>query len=59
MKLNKTFAAILTVALTAGINFSAMANVPTEQETQRENNNPFTETTQPQKGRCWMGMGCQ
>ena len=49
MQFNKTVAAILTVALTAGINVSAMANVPTEKETQRENNNPMTETTQPNK----------
>ncbi len=48
MKFNQTFPTILTVALTAGINFSAMAHVPTEQETQRENNNPVTQTTQPQ-----------
>lgn len=47
MKLNKTFATILTVALTAGINFSAIASVPDQQETQRENNNPVTEITQP------------
>ena len=48
MKLNKTFTVILTVALTTGINISAMANVPTEQENQQENKNPVTETTQPQ-----------
>ena len=48
MKFNNTFAAILTVALTAGLNVSAFANVPTEQETNRENSNPVTETTQPQ-----------
>ena len=56
MNFNQTFATILTVALTAGINFSAMANVPTEQENQRENNNPFTEATESQwsclAGRC-------
>ncbi|ACB49672.1 hypothetical protein cce_0321 [Crocosphaera subtropica ATCC 51142] len=55
MNFNNTFAAILTIALTAGLNISAMANVPTEQENQKENNNPITETTQPQwcfPGRC-------
>ncbi|EAZ90882.1 hypothetical protein [Crocosphaera chwakensis] len=46
MKFNQTFVTILTVALTAGLNISAMANVPTEQETQTENNNSVTETTQ-------------
>ncbi len=51
MKCHPTFPTILTVALTAGINVSAMASVPTEEETQRENNNPVTDTTQPQ-GSC-------
>ncbi|EAZ90884.1 hypothetical protein [Crocosphaera chwakensis] len=46
MNFKNTFATILTVALTAGLNISAIASVPTEQETQKENNNPVTETTQ-------------
>ncbi|MEA5510233.1 protochlorophyllide oxidoreductase [Crocosphaera sp. UHCC 0190] len=48
MKFNNTLVAILTVALTAGINVSVMANVPTQQQTQGESHNPVTETTQPQ-----------
>ena len=58
MKFNNTFAAIVTIALTAGINVSAMANVTPNQEIQKENNNPITETNQPQRG-CGMPIwGC-
>ena len=55
MKFNNTFSAIVTIALTAGINVSAMANVTPNQEIQKENNNPITETNQPQRCGFWCG----
>ncbi len=63
MKFNNTFAAILTVALTAGLNVSAFAapiNVETTQENRIENtqdNNKSDKDTKPnqevsQGGKC-------
>ena len=38
MKFNNALAAIVTIALTAGINVSAMANITPDQEVKKENN---------------------
>jgi hypothetical protein len=68
MKFNKTFAAILTVALTAGINVAAIAapvNVETIKENRietTENNNKSDKNTKPsqegsQGSKCFWG-GC-
>ncbi|HAC65072.1 MAG TPA: protochlorophyllide oxidoreductase [Cyanothece sp. UBA12306] len=49
MNFTKTFAAAVSIALTTGINVSALAATATPNNSDRQHSNPITETNQPQQ----------